>query len=61
MDIQSMFTVKRNKDAKRFEFEPTGKWIGYLVSFYECDNEEDAWIAVYKAMKLEGKLGVLAG
>jgi len=51
-----MFKVKKNKDAKRWEFEPTGNWIGYLVSFYECDNEEDAWIAVYKAMKLEGKI-----
>lgn len=56
MDIQSMYKVKENKDAKRWEFQPTGDWIGYTVSFHEADNEADAWIAVYKAMKLEGRL-----
>lgn len=56
MDVQSMYTVKKNKDAKRWEFQPTGDWTGYTVAFHEADNEADAWISVYKAMKLEGRL-----
>ena len=61
MDIKSMFVIKRNEDAKRWEFQQTGNWVGYLVSFSECDNEDDAWIAVYKAMKLDVKFDALAG
>lgn len=57
MDIQSMFTLKRNKDAKRFEFEPNGNYTGYLVSFFEVDaDESNAWITVYKALILEGRI-----
>jgi hypothetical protein len=55
MDIQLMYKVKKNKDAKRWEFQPTGDWIGYTVAFHEADNKSDAWIAVYKAMKLQGR------
>lgn len=47
---KEMFIVKRNDDAKRFEFNPTGNWIGYTVAFNECDaNEENAWICVCRA------------
>lgn len=57
MDIQSMFTLKRNNDAKRFEFKPNGNYTGYLVSFFEVDaDESNACIAVYKALKIANKI-----
>lgn len=56
IDIQSMYILKANEDAKRWEFKPTGNWIGYTVGFHEADNETDAWIVVYKAMKKEGRI-----
>ena len=49
MNLQEMFTVFKNDDRKRFEFEPKEgvKETSYTVSFYEADSEADAWIAVY--------------
>ena len=52
MDIKKLFTVKNNADAKRFEFDPTGNWVGYIISYPECESDENnAWISVYKALK----------
>jgi len=53
MDFKLMFTLKKNEDAKQWEFEPTGDCIGFIVSFDEADNEADAWVAAWKALILE--------
>ena len=44
-----MFKVVENKDQKRWEFTPNKgvNETSHTVSFYECYNESDAWIAVY--------------
>lgn len=55
LDINKIFVVTRNEERKRFEFDRINGGIGYLVSFSECNNIDDAWIAVYKALKLEPK------
>lgn len=50
-NVEDRFDIVENKDLKRWEFNPKGDWIGYLVSFSECDNKEDAIIAVWKSFK----------
>ena len=57
MDIKKMFSVKENQDAKRFEFNPTGNYIGYNISFDECESDENnAWISIYKSLKRDIEL-----
>lgn len=56
MKVKELYTINKNEDRKRFEFEAKDQGIGYLVSFFEVDgNEDKAWIAVEKASGLEPK------
>lgn len=50
-DLQKQFKVKKNEDAKRWEFKSVNNnSISYIVGFNEADNEADAYIAVWKAI-----------
>lgn len=57
MDLQKMFKVVKNDDRKRWEFIPNKgvNETSYTVAFYECDNEADAWIAVYLSISKRNK------
>jgi hypothetical protein len=57
MDLQKMFTVVENTDRKRWEFTPNEETneISYTVAFYECNNEPDAWIALYLSISKKAK------
>lgn len=51
-NIDDHFTVKTNKDAKRYEFNSNSNaFTSYTVGFHEVDSLEDAYIAVWKAIK----------
>lgn len=50
-EIAKMFSIKKNIEKHRWEFEPMGNYIGYLVSFTECKEEDQAILAVYKNIK----------
>ncbi len=49
MDLQDFFDLNKNEERKRWEFTPNDKVESpsYTVSFYEADNEVDAWITLY--------------
>ena len=50
--IQDTFTIIANDDLKRFEFTPkVAGYTSYTVSYTECDNEDDACIAVWKSIQ----------
>lgn len=52
LDVREMFDVKKNDDAKRFEFNSKGDWISYTIPFTECEEDvHNAWISIYKALK----------
>ena len=57
MDLKKIFKVFENRELKRWEFEPNedANHNSYTVSFFECDNEVDAWIAVYLAITKKDK------
>lgn len=57
MDLQKMFEVVENTDRKRWEFTPNEgvNETSYTVAFYECDNEPDAWIALYLVISKKTK------
>jgi hypothetical protein len=51
--INEQFNVTVNKDAERYEFQSkTNESVSYTVGFDEVDCIEDAYIAVYKAIKM---------
>lgn len=53
MDLKSFFSIKKNIEQNRWEFNPNKKVKScrYTVSFFEADNEEDAWITLFLAVK----------
>ena len=54
--INEHFTVKVNEDAKRYEFHSRcNLFNSYTVGFHEVDSLEDAYIAVWKALKKDVK------
>lgn len=54
LDLNSLFDIRDNHDAKRFEFtSKTHYFTSYTVAYHEADNLDDAKIAVYKAVKIE--------
>lgn len=56
IDLQKQFKVKKNEDAKRWEFQSVNNnSVSYTVHFNEADNEADAYIAIFKAIKLEAQ------
>ena len=57
MDLKKMFKVVKNEDLKRFEFTPKKgiKENSYTVSFFECDNLEDALISIYLSISKRNK------
>lgn len=51
-NLISLFDIIQNDDLKKFEFNSrTNLLTSYTVSYAECDNLDDAKIAVYKAIK----------
>lgn len=58
INIKVLFSVFKNEDRKQFEFTPkVNGYTSYTVSFKECDNEEDAYKAVYKSITAEARRG----
>lgn len=52
--ILDQFKITENEDLKRWEFKSlTNEYTSYTVSFSECDNKEDACIAVWKSIQAE--------
>ena len=53
MDLKGFFTLNKNEDRKQWEFTPNDKVnsTSYTVAFYEADNEDDAWITLFMAVK----------
>jgi hypothetical protein len=46
------YDIKPNDDRRMWEFFPKkGKGPSYQVTYEECDNEADAWIALWLALK----------
>jgi len=53
MDLKGFFDLNKNEEREQWEFTPNDKVnsTSYTVSFYEADNEEDAWITLYMAVQ----------
>lgn len=53
MDLKAFFSINENADLKRWEFTPNEKVnsTSYTVDFHEADNEDDAWITLFMAVK----------
>lgn len=50
VDLHKQFKVKKNKDAKRWEFRSINNdSVSYTVHFKEAETIEDAYISVLKA------------
>lgn len=56
INILEQFAVKMNIDAKRWEFQSVdSNSVSYFVAFHEADNEEDAYRAVWEAIRKSEK------
>lgn len=63
MDLKGFFDLNKNEERKQWEFTPNEKVrddsfselfsTSYTVAFCEADNEEDAWITLFMAIKLK--------
>lgn len=51
-NLTELFDIVSNDDLGRFEFNSKSNVsTSYTVGYHECDNLDDAKIAVYKAIK----------
>ena len=53
LNLKGFFDLNKNKDRKQWEFTPNEKVksCSYTISFNEADNESDAWITLWYAVK----------
>ena len=53
MDLKGFFYLNKNEEREQWEFTPNEKVnsTSYTVAFYEADNKEDAWIALFMAVQ----------
>lgn len=53
IDLVGSFSLFKNNKLKKWKFIPNDnvESTSYSISFFEVDNEQDAWITLYLAIK----------
>ena len=50
--MKNTYTINKNDELKRFEFDPKDKGDAYFIDFREVnENEDDAWFVLTHELK----------